>query len=137
LKICKNTRRIEPVSSKIFLKLTKTDKIIKLLVLSYDHQENKYHIVDTSLCFLIPSFTTTALSSYQPPSLPVQYCGSAFLLGLFVRMTLSGLLGPLRRLSAVRGSWQCSPLLPGLIPPQLVAQVQLIEPLELPYRACH
>jgi hypothetical protein len=49
LKICENTRRIEPVSSKIFLKLTKTDKIVKLLVLSYVHQENKSSYVYTSL----------------------------------------------------------------------------------------
>jgi hypothetical protein len=49
LKICENTRRIEPVSSKIFLRLTKTDKIVKLLVLSYVHQENKSSYVYTSL----------------------------------------------------------------------------------------
>jgi len=57
LKICENTRRIEPVSSKIFLKLTKTDKIVKLLVLSYVHQENKLPCVYTSLNLLILSFT--------------------------------------------------------------------------------
>jgi hypothetical protein len=57
LKICENTRRIKSVSSKIFLKLTKTDKIVKLLVLSYVHQENKTSYVCTSLELLIPSFT--------------------------------------------------------------------------------
>ncbi len=57
LKTCENTRRIEPVSSKILLELIRTDRIAKLLVLSYVHQENKYPIVYTSLYFLIPSFT--------------------------------------------------------------------------------
>jgi hypothetical protein len=67
LKICENTRRIEPVSSKIFLKLTKTDKIVKLLVLSYVHQENKIPYVYTSLNLLIPSFTEFKIQEILAP----------------------------------------------------------------------